>query len=44
VYRAKRWLNRQAVEHMTLELLAERDPAGEVLQWFAVIARMAGGI
>jgi hypothetical protein len=30
-YRAKRWLNRQAVEQMTISLLNERDPGGEVL-------------
>jgi hypothetical protein len=41
VYRAKRWLNRQAVEQMTVELLSERDPAGEVLGWLEVIAGMA---
>ena len=41
VYRAKRWLNRQAVMQMTAELLAQRDPAGEVLQWLPLIAEMA---
>ncbi|HTQ39651.1 MAG TPA: ATP-dependent endonuclease [Pirellulales bacterium] len=41
VYRAKRWLNRQAVGQMTVELLSERDPGGEVLQWLEVIAGMA---
>jgi hypothetical protein len=27
----KRWLNRTAVQQMTADLLAERDPAGELL-------------
>jgi len=39
-YRAKRWLNTQAVEHMTPELLAERDPAGEVLEWLRAVAAL----
>jgi hypothetical protein len=37
-YRGKRWLNTKAVEHMTAELLAQRDPAGEVLEWLSTIA------
>jgi hypothetical protein len=41
IYRAKRWLNRQAVLQMTADLLAQRDPAGEVLQWLTLIAEMA---
>lgn len=41
VYRAKRWLNRQAVQQMTATLLSERDPAGEVRSWLQVIAEMA---
>jgi hypothetical protein len=32
IFRAKRWLNPQAVMQMTADLLAQRDPAGEVLQ------------
>jgi hypothetical protein len=39
-YRAKRWLNARAVEHMTAALLRERDPAGEVLGWLATIAQL----
>ncbi len=39
--RTKRWLNTQAVEQMTLELLMKRDPAGELLGWLAQIAAMA---
>lgn len=31
--RAKRWLNRLAVELMTPELLAASDPAGEIRNW-----------
>ena len=38
--RAKRWLNTKAVEHMTAELLAERDPEGEVSSWLSSIARL----
>ena len=37
---AKRWLNRQAVERMTVEMLDERDPEGEVRGWLEVIAEM----
>ena len=40
-YRAKRWLNRQAVMQMTADLLSQRDPAGEVLQWLTLLAEMA---
>ena len=40
-YRAKRWLNREAVLQMTADLLARRDPVGEVLQWLMLIAEMA---
>jgi len=35
--RAKRWLNTIAILHMTAHLLAERDPAGEVLGWLQTI-------
>jgi putative ATP-dependent endonuclease of OLD family len=38
--RAKRVLNTLAVQHMTAELLAERDPAGEVLGWFRTLAML----
>jgi hypothetical protein len=41
IYRAKRWLNRQAVMQMTADLLAQRDPAGEVLHGLTLIAEMA---
>jgi putative ATP-dependent endonuclease of OLD family len=37
---AKRWLNTIAVEHMTAGLLAERDPAGEVLGWLRAIGEL----
>ncbi|MEQ8788433.1 MAG: ATP-dependent endonuclease [Pirellulaceae bacterium] len=40
--RVKRWLNTQAVEYMTPELLAERDPDGEVASWLQAIQRLAG--
>ena len=40
-YRAKRWLNRHAVEQMTSALLTERDPDREVVHWLKTIAEMA---
>jgi len=40
--KAKKWLNSQAVEHMTPERLMERDPSGEVRSWLATIAILAG--
>jgi len=40
---AKRWLNRVAVEQMTAELLAERDPAGELLGWLQIIQELVPG-
>lgn len=36
--RAKKWLNRLAVEQMTPELLAEQDPRGEVRGWLQTVA------
>jgi putative ATP-dependent endonuclease of OLD family len=38
--RAKRWLNRAAVERMMPWLLDERDEAGEIRRWLATIAQM----
>ena len=43
-HRAKRWLNMSAVDHMTPQLLAARDPDGEVASWLALIGQLAGGI
>lgn len=43
--RAKKWLNRLAVELMTPELLAGSDPAGEIRTWLAAageLLRLAG--
>ena len=40
---AKRCLNRQAVERMTVKLLDERDPEGEVRGWLEAIAEMVAG-
>jgi hypothetical protein len=37
----KAWLNTRAVDRMTPERLAERDPAGEVRSWLETIARLA---
>jgi len=39
--RQKKWLNTDAVEQMTVELLAERDPAGEVRSWHEMIAELS---
>lgn len=38
--RAKQWLNTGAVDRMTPQRLAERDPDGDVRSWLATIARM----
>ena len=40
-YYAKRWLNTRAVERMTPELLAARDPDGEVISWLESIRELA---
>lgn len=37
----KRWLNTRAVDRMTGERLAERDPQGEVRSWLVAIAELA---
>ncbi|REJ88325.1 MAG: ATP-dependent endonuclease [Planctomycetota bacterium] len=42
VYRAKRWLNTRAADHMTVEMLGERDPVGEIISWLKTIDRLAG--
>jgi hypothetical protein len=39
--KAKKWLNRDAVDRMTPERLAERDPDGEVIGWLRTIAELA---
>jgi len=39
--RSKRWLNRTAVQQMTAELLAERDPTGELIHWLRTMQRLA---
>jgi hypothetical protein len=44
INRAKRWLAREAVCQMSLELLTERDPAGEVLSWFETIRALASSV
>ena len=41
-HRAKRWLNTKAAEQMTVELLRQRDPDGEVVSWLQAIRRLAG--
>lgn len=40
--RSKRWLNTQAVSAMTLGMLNQRDPAGELISWLREIARAVG--
>jgi putative ATP-dependent endonuclease of OLD family len=41
--RVKKWLVTKAVDRMTPERLAERDPDGEVRSWFETIACLAQG-
>ncbi len=43
VSQAKKWLNTQAVERMTPELLAARDPDGNVKSWLTKIAELMNG-
>lgn len=40
--KAKKWLNRDAVDRMTVERLAERDTQGEIRSWLLTIAQLAG--
>ena len=40
-HRAKRWLNNIAADHMTVDLLRERDPGGEVASWLRAIRCLA---
>ena len=42
--RAKRWLNTQAVAHMTADMLRQRDPDGEVISWLLAIDRLAASL
>ena len=37
---AKRWLNTQVVEAMTPELLSDRDPRGEVINWMWTVVAL----
>ncbi|PHS04718.1 MAG: ATP-dependent endonuclease [Blastopirellula sp.] len=39
--RAKQWLNTKAVEQMTVELLLENDPQGEIISWLKQIVQLA---
>ncbi|MDB5392452.1 MAG: hypothetical protein JWM11_8098 [Planctomycetaceae bacterium] len=39
---AKRWLNTDAVDRMTLDMLMHRDPDGELLSWLRAIADAVG--
>jgi hypothetical protein len=39
--RAKHWLNTSAVEQMTVSLLQERDPDGEIISWLETIRQLA---
>lgn len=40
-HRAKRWLNTEAVDAMTADLLAQQDPDGDVRSWLEAIAWLA---
>ena len=40
--KAKKWLNREAVDRMTPERLAERDPDDEIIGWLQTIAELVG--
>ncbi|MCB9941309.1 MAG: ATP-dependent endonuclease [Planctomycetaceae bacterium] len=40
-HRTKRWLNTTAAEHMTCDLLQDRDPDGEIASWLRAIASLA---
>jgi len=40
VSRAKQWLNSDAVQSMTPQLLDERDPNGDVRGWFSTISQL----
>ncbi len=43
VSQAKKWMNTEAVARMTPQLLAERDPVGEVRGWIAKMAELMDG-
>tara|TARA_R110000868_G_scaffold231065_2_gene484392 strand:- start:8508 stop:9047 length:540 start_codon:yes stop_codon:yes gene_type:complete len=38
--RVKHWLNTRAVEQMTVSLLQERDPDGEIISWLETIGQL----
>ena len=38
--RAKRWLNTEAVSHMTSKLLQQLDPEDELIGWLRIMAKM----
>jgi hypothetical protein len=40
--KAKKWLNREGVDCMTPQRLAERDPDDEVIGWLRTIAELVG--
>ena len=41
-HRAKRWLNSQAIQQMTIDQLSQRDPDEEIAGWLATISQLAG--
>jgi hypothetical protein len=41
--RAKRWLNTDAVDRMTIDRLRERDPDGEITTWLRTLAVLFDG-
>jgi hypothetical protein len=36
ISKAKSWLNRDAVSHMTVDLLAESDDKGDIIDWLRI--------
>jgi hypothetical protein len=42
-HRAKRWLNTTVADHMTFDLLRERDAEGEIASWLKAVGRLADG-
>ena len=43
-HRAKRWLNTRAADQMTVELLKQRDPDGEVICWLQTVRQLAATV
>ena len=41
-HRIKRWLNTTAADQMTVSMLDQRDPGGEIISWLKAIKHLAG--